>query len=608
MKPLKMSGLALLAMFLLTGLIIPQPVFAQESGETPTSTPEPTVPLATVEPGFEASTASSAKSGLPGSTVSYTINVTNNSTTDSVDITITSDDSAAASPNSLSLPAGASGSFLIQVGIPATAVSGQTITSQVNLTGGGSTRQIQFITSVLAATATPSFSRPLIVLESYNAGKDTIAFGEEFNLRVRLYNKGGSKASNLVMTVSGTDFMPLETGGVSAVSSLSSGNTVDIDQPMRASNSLWGVLAGTVGVTLTYTDSYGTAYSEQFAVTINIQQPGAGAVQATATPTSMPRAQMVVESYSTDIDPLQPGSTFKLNLQIRNLGSMDARDVSMILGGGGTTSSTSTTSGDDISGLVGGSGDLTTFAPLGSSNIVYLNTIPQGSILQTSSQLIVNVSANPGAYSFKISFVYNDANGKRVVDDQVITLLVYSLPQVDIGFYRDPGILMAGQPNQLPLQITNLGRKTSVLGNMKVTADGLSIEQNTALVGSLEPGGYFTLDSMITPMESGTVNLHILINYTDDFNQPRTIEQILPLEIQAMPTMEPFPEGPLGPDGLPITDSGYIQGEETFGQKIGRFLKGMIGLDSGKPQPAMPMPLETMPGESMPDKSSVPLG
>jgi len=31
-------------------------------------------------------------------------------------------------------------------------------------------------------------------------------------------------------------------------------------------------------------------------------------------------------------------------------------------------------------------------------------------------------------------------NGERIVDDQVITLLVYSLPKVEIGFYRDPGI------------------------------------------------------------------------------------------------------------------------------------------------------------------------
>ena len=45
------------------------------------------------------------------------------------------------------------------------------------------------------------------------------------------------------------------------------------------------------------------------------------------------------------------------------------------------------------------------------------------------------------------------------------------------------------------------------------------------LVGALEPGGYYTLDTEITPMQEGPLELVITINYTDDFNQPRLVTQ-----------------------------------------------------------------------------------
>ncbi|NTW42864.1 MAG: hypothetical protein HGB14_00180, partial [Anaerolineaceae bacterium] len=191
------------------------------------------------------------------------------------------------------------------------------------------------------------------------------------------------------------------------------------------------------------------------------------------------------------------------------------------------------------------------------------------------AQLIVNVSAIPGAYPFKISFVYSDANGNRVVDDQVITLLVYSLPKVEIGFYLDPGILIAGQMSTLPIQITNLGKTTAILGNLRVTSDGADITNNVALVGPLEQGGYFTLDAMAMPYMEGPLDISLVVSYTDDFNQPRVVEQILSVQVEPMPVFEEIPG-----EGIDIP---VVEQPETLTQKIIRFLKGLFGLGSGKP-------------------------
>jgi len=108
---------------------------------------------------------------------------------------------------------------------------------------------------------------------------------------------------------------------------------------------------------------------------------------------------------------------------------------------------------------------------------------------------------------------------------------------------------------------------------LKITTDDGTLENATSLVGSIDPGGYFTIDSMLTPDTPGKHTLTLTIEYTDDFNQPRTIEKTLELDVEAAP------EQSLGPlDGGP----GMIV-EESLLHKIWRFIKGLFGLDSAPP-------------------------
>jgi len=65
---------------------------------------------------------------------------------------------------------------------------------------------------------------------------------------------------------------------------------------------------------------------------------------------------------------------------------------------------------------------------VGASNVQSLGDIANGEMIQASQNLIVNVSTNPGAYPLKISFSYLNDKGEVINDEQVVTLLVYSLP------------------------------------------------------------------------------------------------------------------------------------------------------------------------------------
>jgi hypothetical protein len=276
-----------------------------------------------------------------------------------------------------------------------------------------------------------------------------------------------------------------------------------------------------------------------------------------------------------------------LTLNISNVGSTAAKNVTMVMGGG--TSSTSSGGTPQPSGVSGGSGEFSNFAPIESSNIQNLGDIKSGDAVTATQKLIVNVSTTPGAYSVKFSFLYKDKGNSDFEDDQVITLLVYRLPILDVNFYRTYDPFTVGVPGVLPIQIINLSRSGIVLGTMKVTAPSGTLTNDTMLVGSLDAGGYFPLDVNFTPDKPGPTEITITIHFTDDFNQAREITKTLSVDVADAPAMEltPGADTPGGKGGMDLTQP------ESFWTKVVRFVKGLFGLDSGTPQQTVPADLST---------------
>ena len=429
------------------------------------------------------------------------------------------------------------------------------------------------------ATSAPApIMRPQIGVEIYRTKPQPVQYGQDFTLTVKLRNEGQAQAYNVQATFTSTDYLPTKNGGVEIVGDLVAGNSVTIEQPMVVGNYVYGFVS--VEMNLSYNDASGTAYTEKF--TLNIESiGGSGVAAATATPTGVKSSQLVITSYATSVDPLQPGEQFTLTMTVENMGNVGAQRVTMIVGGGSSSGGSTDGTPQAPGGVSGGGGEFTNFAPVGASNVQTLGDLPERGAVQVRQDLIVNVSTNPGAYPMKVTFSYLNGKGEVVNDEQVITLLVYSLPTVDISFYRPPDPFFAGQPGALPIQVVNLGKRTAVLGTMKIESSSGIVENGTSLVGSLDAGGYFTLDAMVIPEQSGTMTLDVTIDYTDDFNQPRTINRTLQVEVMEgfeEPTLEPGVEGGGGGgEGFPPPQ------EENTLQKVWRFILGLLGLDSAPP-------------------------
>jgi hypothetical protein len=442
------------------------------------------------------------------------------------------------------------------------------------------------ITGPTATPAPTAFARPLLVVQSYGASSTTIVSNQDYDFEMTFINSGQSSANNIVVTFKGGDFTARGTGGVRALGALGAGQTVRFFQPLT-SGSVSGKSLATLDVQVSYTDLNGAGFNETFTLTFDVYQNTGPYATSTPTPTATPkvvlRPQLVITGYRTNVTPLQPGTRFTLELDVQNVGSAKAKRVTLIAGGG-TASSGDGTPGAP-GGVSGGGGDFANFAPVESSNVQYLGDVASTTPLTVRQSFIVNATTNAGAYPMKFSFVYADEKGVAYTDDQAITLLVYHLPQVDISFYQPLGPFFTFQPSPLPLQIINLGRSSVVLGNMRVSAPnapGAQLSNNVVLVGNLDVGFPFTLDALVTPDTAGTLELVVTVNYTDDFNQPQTITKTLTVEVMdAPPIVEPTPD-PNNPNGIPPVDQ-----PETFWDKVVRFLKGLLGLDSGKPQPVL---------------------
>ena len=431
-------------------------------------------------------------------------------------------------------------------------------------------------------TSTPvpqPFSRPQFVVHSSKV-VGTVQKGKEVRLNVITENLGQATAYSVQAVFTSTDLVPIKTGGVAIVGTVPFDDEVGINQNFYVNTEIIGVAILVVDLTINYYDDQSNAYSDKFTLSIPVNggTVSSGVAYPTATPTGIKSSQLVITNYSASIDPLQPGEQFALNLTLENMGNLKAQRITMIVGGGSGGGSASGT--PQPGGVSGGSGDFANFAPVGASNVQSLGDLAEGDKIQATQSLIVNVNTSPGAYPMRISFSYLNEQGEVINDEQVITLLVYSLPNVDVSFYRPPDGFFVGQPGALPIQVVNIGKRLAVLGNMKVSAQNGQVENGVSLIGSLEAGGYFTLDGFFTPEQSGPQSLEVTIDYIDDFNQPRTLTKTLDIEVTegfTDPTLDPSLEGGGGGGFEPIVE------EETTMHKIFRFLKGLFGLDSSWP-------------------------
>ena len=429
-----------------------------------------------------------------------------------------------------------------------------------------------------AAPLPTAFGRPFVSVQNYETGIGLVEPAQAFTLNFVITNSGQLPAQNVAVTFEGNDCFPIQTTGVFNVSSLPPGAQLPITQPMVVNKELGNKSIVSTIIHITYNDQSGNSYENKFTLTfptINVTPT----FTPTITPTPKIRPQLLIFAYTSDTETLRPGDQFNLELHISNLGRMNANNVYLIIGGSGESSSSTQNTPQPEEGTNNISSDLSKFAPVNSANRLFLGNIPVQKAVKIKQKFIVNVNTDAGAQTLPFSFAYTDDEGRSIVESQSITLLVYSPLKLDIALVQPIPTLVTGEPASLSIQITNIGKKSVLLGSVEFVCEDADIENTSGIIGNLDSGGFFSADVKITPKKPGIQKLTTRIHYIDDFGKPRTIKKDLALNVQAPPTPPPIDESLLNQ-----------QEQGNFWDQVLLFLRRLFGLEPAMPQELTPPP------------------
>ncbi len=424
-------------------------------------------------------------------------------------------------------------------------------------------------------TARPSYERPLINMTSSTYDPSKAYVGGKFVLTTIFKNSGQKTAYNIVLTFTSNDLQSQGNGGVQVIPTLDPDQDATMVQTFLIKSSM-STYQTSVGVALEYKDADGKSYTQTFSsavsvywLTLNTSTP-----TITPSPTATPyiRPQVVVTSYLTDVEALRPGATFNLVLRLENLGVFAARNVSVTIGSSSSGGTTTTS---------------TNFLPVGSSNVRVIGNLDPKQVMELKQTFVVNSSTSPGVYPVTLDFTYRDPNNTAYSEQQIISLLVYLIPSIDVSFYTEVAAQSVGKKSSLPLQIVNLGSSSVLLGQVDVSAENATLANNSLFVGTLDAGSNFTMDVDFTPLKAGDLPIKIKVSYMDNFKNPQSITKSL--TVNASGTAAGTPGATGGTQGTPqpgSTPGAGTSGQtaaatgETWLQVVLRVVRGLIGFDS----------------------------
>ena len=407
-----------------------------------------------------------------------------------------------------------------------------------------------------------NYARPMISMINYSSMPNIPKPGEEFVLSMDIKTIGVSTGKYIQVSFLSENFIPLENGGLFSIPDLRAGASYTIIQKFILSPSTPEGI-NIISVDLKYGDVNGSPpFADKLSVAISV---GSGAANN--------GVKLNIRSFSADPALLEPGSQFKLSMQIANIGEQKASDVTMIFGGGSLSGN----------GAGGSTANLSTFGLLNSSNIIPLGSIEPGVIVDFNQTVVVNNVNTAGAYPLNISFLYD---GDKVLD-QMIVLQVVMKPRIFVDFYDDYSAIL-NQNTNLPVRITNSRSSAIYIEKIEIHSPAWEVSPSVFQVGKIDGDDQWIPERLSgTSSQVGLTQLTIDIYYFDDFNQIQKISIDYPVEVEdeflAIAVTPISNENDNGNDSFnsqsEIPETNFTK----FMKYFLRIIRGLFGLDSSNP-------------------------
>jgi len=341
--------------------------------------------------------------------------------------------------------------------------------------------------------------------------------GEEFNLMIGVVNRGGLKARDISIDLTGlsSDKMALSFGSSRQyINQLAVEEERTINYLMKPASD---ISDGSYPVTIAvkYQDEIGTEYTDTQEIFLSI---GAGGSSVNGAP------KIIVNRYESTPVIIKAGENFTLNMSFLNThGSKTVQNIKVVLSVSDTSSETGSV-----------------FTPVNSSNTFYIDKIEPQQAVQKSLQLYTIPDASPRTYSIDTAIEYEDGDGKEYTTNELIGIPVKQITRLDISDIQIYGEGMTGQPVPISCEFYNTGR--TVLRNLIIKVEGdFEVEGGSVFIGNMNTGSSDYFDGTIIPSEAGTLTGNVVFLFEDVSGEPQLIKKEFTLEVMDFQPVEPFP-------------------------------------------------------------------
>jgi hypothetical protein len=396
--------------------------------------------------------------------------------------------------------------------------------------GGANQVYTAYVGVTVYGQAPPDSGRPQLVIDEAYA--DFAGDSDAFDLVLTLHNTGNRTATGITLNLQDNPAMaPAEGGSAIAVEeAIGVDETAEVRIPMVLGEGAADRV--TQVITLECTSYGGATVSSQQSVPIEL---GLSVAR---------RPRLLIDSYATDPESVGPGDTFTLTLNILNVGSTPAYQVFVRLGESAAS--------------------LGPLAPVGSSNLRYMEDVEGNTVEPITFDMVVDGDAEAGPVTLDVALDYVDERGADYSETQTVSLLVATSPRLLIQFYNDlPDEILVGDSLDLPIEVINIGAQRLNVSTIEVTSDGLDIMVGETYVGPLDAGTSGVLEPTVTPTEDGVIEVAVNVSYLDDLQQPQTYTRTLYVTVAPAEEVESAAAEPGGPGPL---------------QRIWRTILGFFGL------------------------------
>ncbi|QQR92787.1 MAG: hypothetical protein IPJ89_00900 [Candidatus Iainarchaeum archaeon] len=225
----------------------------------------------------------------------------------------------------------------------------------------------------------------------------------------------------------------------------------------------------------------------------------------------------VVSSTPTSVG---VGQSSELSLQVKNIGSSTAQDVTIGVGEDRTVTSTGAVVERDI-------------FPLGAA-FAYLPRLSPGEMVMIHLPILVNPSATSKPYFVPITMSFYDSNKTNYASTDYVGLKVVAEAQLGVSVSKYDTAPTPGNAAAITIDMFNTGLGAAKLLEVHAEADWMDLSKKDFFIGTIESDDFdsITLEGKVSPDASpGLHDAVITLVFQNAFGDEQTVERTVPVRV-----------------------------------------------------------------------------